>query len=167
MRRRQIIVVSLFLRSADFLVGSGLSRTNSKYRIVRSGHLFVILWSHLGLRDLPRLVHARFHSETGKRIRNRLGIGSVKSNSRIPGVARIPKSIDSHRASSTEGDRETFFENRDAVRSFMRHREERSCIQRSLLVTLGSCKISRICFADVQEFLARASGKGILLRNAL
>ena len=94
------MVVSLFLGVSGFWAGSRLSGTNSKYWIVRSSRLYSLVSARN--QDIAGVRHAgRQPTANRKRIRNRLGVGSVKSNSRIPGVARIPKSIDSHRAGST------------------------------------------------------------------
>src|SRR5208282_6377107 len=95
------MVVSLFLGVSGFWAGSRLSGANSKHRIVRFIHLYSLVSARN--QDILGIRHAgRQPTANRKRLRNRLGVGSVKSNSRIPGVARIPKSIDSHCAASTE-----------------------------------------------------------------
>src|SRR5271157_4132643 len=95
------MVVSLFLGLSGFWAGSRLAGTNSKYWIVRSSHLYSLVSARN--QDIPGIRHAgRQPTANRQRIRNRLGVGSDKSNARIPRVARIPKSIDSQRAGSTE-----------------------------------------------------------------
>ena len=159
------MVVSLFLGVHGLRAGSGISRADPKHRVIRSRHLDTLVSTRNQV--IAGIRHAGWESaKDRKRVRNRLGVGSVESNSRFSGTARLPQSIYSHppRCSRNLSGKH-FFANGTPFRSFLRHGKRRKPLAEACSSYSDLQEFEDLFRAHFRDFLTRQLEKEIVPRK--
>ena len=159
MQGRQIVVIPLLLGVSGLRAGSRLQGADPKHRVVRFSHLhsLVATW-HQIVSGFP---HARWeHPKDRQRVRDRLGVGSVKSNSRISRVENLPQSIDSSRNGSTKNTTGSILSRMGRGSGVFWSLGKAKRVRRGLQQLLGSPRVRKLVSRAFSELSQQATAKG-------